>query len=153
MVREMACKTIDSKTLGKHWVERFMQRHPEVTSCIGVPSESSRALNSTHDIIAEHFRRVQNLIQSHGILSDDIWNMDVTGIAMGLCTNGCVISGKGKRRVYAKAPQNREWVSILEATSAGGRSIRPLMVFKGHRKHARKVYLSTISEAPGRHLV
>jgi hypothetical protein len=83
MVREVACKTIDSKTLGIHWVERFIQRHPEVTSYIGVPSESSRALNYTHDIIAEHFRRVQNLIQSHDILSDDIWNMDVTGIAMG----------------------------------------------------------------------
>jgi hypothetical protein len=71
----------------------------------------------------------------------------------GLYTNGCVISGKGKRRVYVKAPQNREWVLILEVISAGGRSIRPLMVFKGYRKRARKVYLSAISEAPERHLV
>jgi hypothetical protein len=83
MVREMACKIIDSKTLGKHWVERFIQRHPEITSCIEVPLESARALNSTHDIIAEYFGRVQNLIQSHDILSDNIWNMDVTRIAMG----------------------------------------------------------------------
>jgi hypothetical protein len=79
--------------------------------------------------------------------------MDVTRIAMGPFSNGYVISGKGKRRVYVKAPQNCEWVSIIEAISAGGRSIRPLMVFKGHRKHARKVYLSAISEAPGRELV
>jgi hypothetical protein len=57
--------------------------------------------------------------------------MDETGIAMGLCSNGYVISGKGKRRVYVKAPQNREWVPILEAISASGRSIRPLVVFKG----------------------
>jgi hypothetical protein len=72
---------------------------------------------------------------------------------MGLFSNGCVISGKGKRRVYVKAPQNHEWVSILEAILAGGRPIRPLMVFKGHRKNARKVYLSAISKAPGRQLV
>jgi hypothetical protein len=50
---------------------------------------------------------------------------------MGLCSNGYVISGKGKRRVYVKAPQNCEWVSILEAISASGQSIRPLVVFKG----------------------
>jgi len=50
---------------------------------------------------------------------------------MGLCSNGYVISGKGKCRVYVKAPHNREWVSILEAISAGGQSIRPLVVFKG----------------------
>jgi hypothetical protein len=36
MVREMACKIIDSETLGKHWVEWFIQQHPEITSCIGV---------------------------------------------------------------------------------------------------------------------
>ena len=64
MVREVACKIIDSETLGKHCIERFMKRHPEITSCIGVPLESSRALNSTDDIIAEHFRRVQNLIRA-----------------------------------------------------------------------------------------
>jgi len=72
MVREMACKIIDSETLGKHWVERFLKRHPEITSCIGVPLESSRASNSTHDIVAEHFRRVRTLIRSHNILSDDM---------------------------------------------------------------------------------
>jgi hypothetical protein len=70
----MACKIIDSKTLGKDWVERFIQRHPEITSCIGVSLESARALNFTHDIIAEYFLRVQNLIQSHDILSDDMGN-------------------------------------------------------------------------------
>jgi len=72
MVREMACKIIDSETLGKHWVERFLKRHPEITSCIGVPLESSRASNSTHNIVAEHFRRVRTLIRSHNILSDDM---------------------------------------------------------------------------------
>jgi hypothetical protein len=78
-----------------------------------VPLGSARALNSSYDIIAEYFRHVQNLIQSHDILSDDIWNMDVTKIAMGLFSNGYVISGKGNRRVCVKALQNGEWVSIL----------------------------------------
>ena len=57
--------------------------------------------------------------------------MDETGLAMGLCANGYMVCGQGKRRVYVKTPQNREWVSILEAISASGRSIRPLVVFQG----------------------
>jgi hypothetical protein len=138
LVREMVSKieTISNPTanptpLGNHWVDRFIHRHPEISSCIGVPLESSRALNSTREIIQPHFQRVQALIQKFNIQTEDIWNMDETGLAMGLCANGYVVSGQGKRRVYVKTPQNREWVSILEAVSAGGQSIRPLVVFKG----------------------
>jgi len=51
---------------------------------------------------------------------------------VGLCANGhVVVSDQGKRQIYVKTPQNREWVSILEAISASGQSIRPLVVFKG----------------------
>jgi len=49
--------------------------------------------------------------------------MNETGLAMGLCANGYVVSGQGKCQVYVKAPQNREWISILEAISASGQSI------------------------------
>jgi hypothetical protein len=69
MVREMACKIIDSNTLGKHWVERFIKRHPEITSCIGIPLESARALNSTPNIIAG--RPKPNSESRHP--PDDIW--------------------------------------------------------------------------------
>jgi hypothetical protein len=138
LVHEMVSKieTISNPTanptpLDNHWVNRFRHRHPEISSCIGVPLESSRALNSTREIIQPHFQRVQALIQKFNIQTEDIWNMDETGLAIGLCANGYVVSGQGKRRVYVKTPQNREWVSILEAVSAGGQSIRPLVVFKG----------------------
>jgi hypothetical protein len=131
IVREMACKIIGSKTPGNHWVDWFIRRHPEISSCIGVPLESARTVNSTHEIVAAHFQRVQSQIRMFNILTEDIWNMNETGLAMGLCANGYVVSGKGKRRVYVKAPQNREWVSIIEAISATGRSIQPLVIFKG----------------------
>jgi len=138
VIREMVSKiettsnpTSNPAPIGNHWVDRFIHRYPEISSCIGVPLESFRALNSTYDTIQAHFQRVQTLIRKFNILTEDIWNMDETGLAMGLCANGYVVSGQGKRRVYVKTPQNREWVSILEAISASGRSIRPLVVFKG----------------------
>jgi hypothetical protein len=122
--REMACKVIDSKTLANHWVNRFIRRNPGVSSCTGIPLRSARAVNLTHEFVAAHFQRVQSQIRKFNILTEDIWNMDETGLAMGLCANGYVVSGKGKRRVHVKAPQNREWVSIIQGISASGRFIR-----------------------------
>jgi hypothetical protein len=113
MVREMAYKIIGPKTLGNHWIDRFIRRHPGISSCIGVPLESVRAVNSTHEIIAAHFQRVQSQIRKFNILTEDIWNMDETGLAMGLCANGYVVSGKGKRRVYIKAPKSRMGVDYF----------------------------------------
>jgi len=45
--------------------------------------ETARALNSTYETIEAHFWRVQNLIRRLSI-TEDIWNMGETGIAMGL---------------------------------------------------------------------
>ncbi|KAI0993677.1 hypothetical protein K3495_g14507, partial [Podosphaera aphanis] len=35
------------------------------------------------------------------------------------------------RRASVKSPENREWVSTLEAISATGKIIKPLVIFKG----------------------
>jgi len=87
----MACKIIDSKTLSNHWVDRFIRQHPEPAL------ESARAVNSTHGIIAVHFQRVQCQIRKLDILTKGIWNMDETGLAIGLCANGYVVPGKSNR--------------------------------------------------------
>ena len=57
--------------------------------------------------------------------------MDETGLALGVCTNTRVIAQARKRKAYVKTPGNREWVSILEAISATGQKIRPMVIFKG----------------------
>jgi len=95
VIREMVSKIettsnpISNPTpIGNHWVDRFIHRYPETSSCIGVPLESSRALNSTYDTIQAHFQRVQALIRKFNIPTEGIWNMDETGLAIGLCANG-----------------------------------------------------------------
>jgi hypothetical protein len=100
---------------------RFIDQYPEISSCIGVPLESCRALSFTYNSIQAHCQRAQALVQKLSILtaSADIWNMDETGLAMGLYFNGYAVLCRCQRRVHSvKTPQNREWVSILEAISA-----------------------------------
>jgi hypothetical protein len=57
--------------------------------------------------------------------------MDEAGIALGICTNSMVLGDSRKKRTYVRSPQNREWVSVVETISAAGRSIRPIIIFKG----------------------
>jgi hypothetical protein len=86
VVREMVAKiettsnpTSNPTPTGNHWVERFIHRYPEISSSIGVPLESSRALNSTYDTIQAHFQRVQTLIRKFNIKTEDILNWTCNG--------------------------------------------------------------------------
>ncbi len=57
--------------------------------------------------------------------------MDESGIALGSCTNSIRLGDASKKKTLVQSPENREWVSIVESISALGRSIRPLVIFKG----------------------
>ncbi|RYN21200.1 hypothetical protein AA0115_g9842 [Alternaria tenuissima] len=59
--------------------------------------------------------------------------MDETGIAIGVCNNTRVLASTHKRKAYVKSPENREWITIVECVSADGRTLRPLVIFKGQR--------------------
>ncbi|KAI1004118.1 hypothetical protein K3495_g4091 [Podosphaera aphanis] len=60
-----------------------------------------------------------------------MWNMDEQGLGLGICSNTMVIASSQVRRASVKSPENREWVSTLEAISATGKIIKPLVIFKG----------------------
>ena len=62
---------------------------------------------------------------------DNTYNMDETGIALGVCTNTRVLARASKKKAYIKSPENREWVSIIECISATGRKLRCAVIFKG----------------------
>ncbi|KAI1006259.1 hypothetical protein K3495_g1960 [Podosphaera aphanis] len=73
----------------------------------------------------EHTRKRLN------VATEDIYNMDETGLALGICTNTIVIASSSKKKAYVKSPENREWVSMIERVSAAGRKMRCVAIFKG----------------------
>lgn len=135
-VRQMAARITEADgdpnpRLGNKWVQSFLRRNPAVGSCIGRPLEASRAHNTTKEQIQAFFDLFERIQKQYNILPENIWNVDETGIAVGVCANSIVLGKAGKRRTYIQSPENREWVSIVEAISAKGRTIRPLIIFKG----------------------
>ena len=117
--------------VGANWVLRFLQRHPELRTKIGRKIDSQRVNNTSPDNITRWFTDLASLKASKGIVPHNIYNMDETGIALGVCNNSRVIGNAHKSKTYIKSPENREWVSIIECISATGAKLRPVVVFKG----------------------
>lgn len=135
-VRQMAERILEADNdpnpkLGNKWVQNFIKRNPNVGTCIGRPLEASRAHNTTVEQIQAFFDLFERIQKQYDIQPENIWNVDETGIAIGVCANTTVLGKAGKRRTYIKSPETREWVSIVEAISTKGRTIRPLVIFKG----------------------
>jgi hypothetical protein len=121
----------DHEPLGQRWISSFLTRQPRVASIVGRSIEASRAEAATPDQILAFLELFHRTRIELNIRVEDIWNMDETGIALGVCTNSQVIARAGKRKAYVKTPGDREWVSILETVSAAGRKLRCMVIFKG----------------------
>lgn len=132
--REMATLMLtmagDTEALGKKWISHFMKRNPRIASVIGKPIDSGRIQGTQQHHILEFYERFDTIRARHNTQQVDIWNMAEHGIALGVCTNSVALRASGKRRTYIQSPENREWVSVIEAISAAGNYIRPLVMFK-----------------------
>jgi hypothetical protein len=134
-VREMATRILilggDHQPLGQRWISSFLTRQPRVSSIVGRSIDTLRAEAATPAQILAFLELFHRTRIELNIRVEDIWNMDETGIALGVCTNSQVIARAGKRKAYIKTPGDREWVSILETISAAGQKLRCMVIFKG----------------------
>ena len=121
----------DTNPIGRNWIPSFLQRNPRVASIVGRKIEAARADSATPAQVRaflELFDRTRRILN---IQMEDIYNVDETGIALGVCTNSRVLASSKKKKAYIKSPENREWVSIIESISATGRKLRCVVIFKG----------------------
>lgn len=118
-------------TIGINWTRRFLKRNPTIRSKVGKAINYLRVETPTRDALQTFFELFASTIKRLQVRSRNIWNFDETGVAMGICSNQIVLGTSSTRRSYSKSPQNREWATILEACSAAGKTIDPVILFKG----------------------
>jgi len=120
-----------SITIGGHWVNRFIKRHPELKSKYTRKYDYQRAKCEDSKLIKAWFTRVRETIEKYGILMEDIYNMDETGFQMGVASTAKVVCGSETKQSHAKAlqPGNREWVTSIVAINAMGWSLPPQIIF------------------------
>jgi hypothetical protein len=79
-------------TVGKNWPSSFISRRPELRSRFSRRYDYQRALNEDPKSIRQWFTTVQSVIDENGIQSEDIYNFDETGFAMGLISSQKVVT-------------------------------------------------------------
>ncbi|CAD6902733.1 unnamed protein product, partial [Tilletia controversa] len=70
-------------TVGDKWVTNFLARHPELAL---VKQKSQELLRMSHDraTCAQFFQKLKDVVAKHGIVAEDIWNMDEIGFRIGI---------------------------------------------------------------------
>jgi hypothetical protein len=134
-VRDMADRLLRDrgvKSVGKNWVDRFIQRTPELRTRWSRPYDRQRALCEDPAIIEPWFMLVQNMKAKYGIIDDDMYNFDESGFLMGKISSQLVVTGIDKPGKAKKLqPGDREWTTLIQGVSAIGRVIPPFLIFAG----------------------
>ena len=120
------------QTVGKHWLERFFNRHPEVHSKSAMRIDNDRATGANKDALTAFFEHFHRCMMTHKVNKENIWNMDETGTQLGASTHYKVGGTSKTHKTYKKAVKNREWVTAVETVSATGKHIPCLIIFKGN---------------------
>ena len=121
----------DTKALGIHWTDQFLNRHPSLKSKFVTGLEKDRVAAEDPAIARHWFELVKQQITDNAVELQDIFNMDEKGIMMGASEKAKVIISKYEKRQYMTANGSREWVSLLECISATGKALSPWVIFKG----------------------
>jgi hypothetical protein len=102
-VREMATRILrmngDHDPLGQLWITHFLTRQPHVASIVGRSIEAACAEAATPELIREFIALFERTRVELNIRMEDIWNIDKTGVALGVCTNSQVIASSRKKEV------------------------------------------------------
>ncbi|KAI0995965.1 hypothetical protein K3495_g12216 [Podosphaera aphanis] len=121
----------DNAPLRKIWMTSFLQRQTNVHTVVGRSIEAVRATTGNQETIRSFFEVFSRTVRCLNIKTENLWNMDETGLALGACSNSRVLSSPLNHKAYVKSPNTRKWVSIMETASTSGRWLRSAVIFKG----------------------
>jgi hypothetical protein len=127
--QQMYGTTRSSGFLRKGWIDRFMQRHPNL--CLRGSQVIKRVrAEATDKELRNFFNEFIKHVIEQNATSDRIFNMDETGLVQRTKTRKG-IAVKGSRNVWSKATEVSFHLTIVAAGSADGFHIHPQFIVPG----------------------
>jgi len=137
----------DAAPLGKRWIAGFLRRNPILRTKKQLHIDSLRVNGATTEIIKKWWPKLA-IPAIKAIKPDNRYNMDEAGIMEGMGDNGLVVGSVHKRFIQKKHPGSKAWTSFIECISATGRSLDPLVIFKG-KSVQQQWFETTLDEFKG----
>jgi hypothetical protein len=116
----------------RSWLNKFIKQELKDFHFITTkPIARHRTQAQDPSAIIEWFEKYTELVLQRGINPESIWNMDETGFRIGIPGGERVIVPRTAKQLYTQSPENRISITIIEAVSAGGQTISPVLVVPG----------------------
>ena len=134
--------------VGKNWVYRFLERHPELK--LGKPSglDPKRAQAFNETVVRVHFEELRKALYP-GVKPSNLYNMDEKGCQRGggrRIRNQKFIIYDGKLVQYRVQSANLELITIIECVAADGTHIKPAFIFPQKKSSLEEEWINVDPE-------
>ena len=116
--------------IGKNWITRFLNRHPILSIKLASRIDRQRAYASNPRING-HFTKLGKVLRTGQFTPKAITNVDEEGFNMGVALRTHVVTCRAKKNPCVKQDGKREFITALEAVSAGGFLFPTYLIGKG----------------------
>lgn len=125
-------RTKSTDCVGQNWLTRFIKRQPDLESRYNRKYDYRRVKCEDPVLLQQWFNLIRNTIVKYGIVTDDIYNFDESGFAMGIASTLRVITSLDRRqKPYLIQQGDREWATVIKAISATSVVLPPMVILKG----------------------
>lgn len=112
-----------------NWPQAFCKRHPEHKPKRVKALDWNRHDKNIYDKIQQWFDIISGELERADMLPENVYNMDETGVMLGMLGSLKVLVGKDDLRMYRGAGVKRTMVTAIECISMDGRSLHPLVIW------------------------
>lgn len=133
------------ETVGKNWVDSWLKRHPNFEKMWAKRKEDKRVQAERPVIINHWFSLISQIVEKHKIKAENAWNMDETGVMIGMGQRVRVVVPKNGKKRHVTESGNRESTSVIECISAAGVTLPPTVIFAG-KTHQDRQYPINLPE-------
>lgn len=104
------------KPPGRNWAKALEKRHPILQA-------------RTYNKIIYWFEVIKKVLQDPTVVTENVYNMDETGVVLSMPGSVKVLIGKNDVRDYRGARIKRTTVTAIEYISVDGRYLKPMIIW------------------------
>ncbi|KAM0703871.1 hypothetical protein Q7P35_008876 [Cladosporium inversicolor] len=117
------------KPPGKNWAKALEKRHPELKAKRVKALDWDRHEKNIYPKIEDWFELIGKVLEGPDILSENVYNMDETGVMLSKLGSVKVLVATNDVRDYRGARVKRKMVTAVECISADGRYLKPMIIW------------------------